>query len=202
MFLPCSYQNFISKIQLTMIGINVFVIKLLLGALPLFRQSLRSTSGLVPHMVDINCSGNEQSFSECIMASTDTCSTTRLAGVHCQGTTICVMYTCVWNHKIDDFNLTEQSDIGDDCVHGSVSLVGGSSGMEGTVLICINGLWGSICDDFWDIRDANVVCRQMGIQTSHSSTTGLLHFVFMHGFVCFHACFHGFVCFHAWFSLV
>ena len=46
------------------------------------------------------------------------------------------------------------------CTEGQIRLRGGQR--QGTVEICLNGFWGTICDNSWDSRDASVVCRQLG----------------------------------------
>jgi len=45
---------------------------------------------------------------------------------------------------------------------GAVRLVGGAMAFEGRVEICLDGTYGTICDDYWTANAAEVVCRQLG----------------------------------------
>lgn len=51
-----------------------------------------------------------------------------------------------------------------------IRLHGGETHYEGGVEIKLNGTWGTICDDFWGIEEANVICRMLNFTEGALST--------------------------------
>ena len=80
----------------------------------------------------------------------------------------------MWGVKVCSFILmnTNSATMGEHCITvsapcrtGQLRLLGGNIPNEGRVEICIDNVWGTVCDDLWSSTDATVVCRQLGYST-------------------------------------
>ena len=124
-----------------------------LGAMAIFRGFANGMSSQTIWLDDVQCRGTEERLIDCLARSlgNHNCSHFEDAGVRCQT------------------NATS-------CRHGAVRLQGGNN-TQGRVEICINNIWGAVCDDFWGTADAQVVCRQLGFPAS-GNTHNIIHVTF------------------------
>ncbi len=58
------------------------------------------------------------------------------------------------------------------CTNGETRLVHGDHNYIGRIEVCVNGIWGTICDDSFTDVDATVVCRSLNLPTEGKYSCG------------------------------
>ena len=130
-------------------------------------------------LANITCSGLENSISECTPYAPEDCLQNGNIGLRCFGKYfIIILYihiyiyisTFTYTHKYNFCNSRKGTQVTylllyvdpGECEEGSVRLVDGIIEQEGRLEVCVNEVWGNICDDGWDKTDAYVICQQLG----------------------------------------
>ncbi|XP_060882384.1 deleted in malignant brain tumors 1 protein-like [Labrus mixtus] len=77
------------------------------------------------------------------------------------------------SREITKHNCKHNEDAGVVCSGAQIRLAG-STKCSGRVELFYGSTWGTVCDDDWDLKDAEVVCRQLSCGTAVSAPGGAL----------------------------
>lgn len=144
---------------------------------------------------DVRCVGSESRLLDCTSSAigTHNCVHGEDAGVTCTTSKYhyYIYVSCI--HLFIMIIITA-------CSNGDIRLSAGRNGSEGRVEICSGGTWGTVCDNFWNNVDAQIVCNQLGFVRTGKLCQRIVYSIPSCDFFGRCHCYHYFCCWY-WIDL-
>ncbi|XP_074140966.1 scavenger receptor cysteine-rich domain-containing protein DMBT1-like [Sminthopsis crassicaudata] len=121
---------------------------------------------------DVECAGNEEKLWHCLNSGwfSHNCGHHEDAGVRCSVAMDSPTSAVTVEHDSTSGSAFPSST--ESSPTAGIRLADGQDRCQGRVEVYHNGIWGTVCDDNWNIKDAHVVCKQMGCGMAVASLPG------------------------------